>query len=197
MTMLNDLSTPYITEHDYLAGEKIAEVRHEYCDGQVYAMAGSSKRHNTLALNLVIALRTAAKDLPCAVYASDIKVKVNARKSYYYPDVVVSCDEQDHADDYYLEKPCFIVEVLSPSTARKDSTEKLLAYQDIESLQVYMMVDQDRYWVSLFYKQEDDRWWVKHYTQDDDIIAIPCPAMALSVADIYASLAMETKGLKT
>jgi len=189
MATANSLLSTIITEQEYLQGEKDADHRHEYNNGCVVAMAGSSKRHNTLALNIVLALRHATKGSSCEVYASDIKVRISRRKSYYYPDVMVGCEEDDN-DDYYVEQPCFIVEVLSASTKRKDSSEKLLAYQDIDSLQAYMMVDQERCHISLFYRQDDGQWWVKHYSDMEEQISVPCPAMALRVADVYEGISL-------
>ena len=157
-------------------------------NGQVYAMAGTSKRHNRIALNLAIALNSNADKTPCEVYTSDIKVRIEQRKSFYYPDVMVGCDESDNIDEYYLEKPCLIIEVLSPSTENKDRTEKLLAYQDIDSLQAYMMVDQDLCHISLVYKREDGQWWVDVFEDMDALIPLNCPEMELKVADIYNNI---------
>ena len=101
---------------------------------------------------------------------------------------MVGCNESDNADDYYLEKPCLIVEVLSPSTEKKDTTEKLLAYQEIEFLQAYLMVDQQQCHIRLVYRQENRHWWVKTYTELDDVINLPCPEIELKVADIYENI---------
>ena len=188
----SNLNYAYIDEDEYLEGEKIADIRHEYVNGQVYAMAGSSKRHNRIALNLVIAINAKISGTSCEVYSSDIKVHIEQRNSYYYPDVMVGCNESDNADEYYLEKPCLIIEVLSPSTEKKDATEKLLAYQEIESLQAYLMIEQDSYHVSLIYRQEGNHWWIKNYTELDDMISLPCPEMELSVADIYERIILNT-----
>lgn len=173
-----------ITEQEYLEGEKNATVRHEYIDGKIYAMAGSSKRHNRIILNTALALRLGAKTSTCDVYVSDIKVKINSKR-YYYPDVVVGCDETDDADQYYLEKPCLIIEVLSPSTVRKDGTEKLLAYQNLASLHTYMMIEQDRCMVSLIYQQDNGHWTIDYYDDMDDVILLTCPEMQLYVKDVY------------
>ncbi len=176
-----------LSEEDYLEGEKSSDVRHEYCDGTVYAMAGSSKQHNRIAGNMYIALSLGSRDLPCEVYASDLKVKIASRNSYYYPDVVAGCDEDDNANDYYVEKPCLIVEVLSKSTAEKDYREKLLAYQAIPSLQNYLIIAQDRCHIDLFYREEQG-WWFKTFTASEDSIRFSCPACELSVKEIYAGI---------
>ncbi|OQX07891.1 MAG: hypothetical protein BWK73_26930, partial [Thiothrix lacustris] len=84
-------NTAYIAEQDYLEGEKTAEFRHEYVDGHIYALAGTSIRHNDIALNIAFALRAATPGTPCKVNASDVKVRAQRSKAYYYPDVIVGC----------------------------------------------------------------------------------------------------------
>ncbi len=192
MPSAQDLNHHTISEQEYLEGEKLSDIKHEYVDGQVYAMAGSSKRHNSITLNIAIALRLKAKGSPCEVYSSDIKVRVGNGKTYYYPDVIVGCDESDNADDYYLEQPCLIVEVLSPSTERKDGTEKLISYQGIKSLQAYMMVDQDKCNISLIYPQDNGQWTIDYYTDMDDVILLSCPAMELLVSDVYEAVQFDS-----
>ena len=98
----------YISEQDYLDGEKIASVRHEYVDGKVYAMAGTSLRHNDIAMNIAFALRLAARGTPRRVNVSDVKVRADKSKAYYYPDVMLGC-ERDESSKHYLEKRNFAV----------------------------------------------------------------------------------------
>jgi len=174
----------YITEAEYLEGEKIAEVRHEYVDGQVYAMAGTSRRHNSIAFNIAFHLRLASRDKPCDIHLSDVKVRAQRAKSYYYPDVIVGC-QRDEADEYYLEKPCLIVEVTSKSTEWKDFTEKLIAYQRLASLQVYLIVAQDQPQVTLFYRDAEGAWDVARFDSLEQTITLPCPETTLTLADIY------------
>lgn len=179
-----------ISEQEYLAGEKLSVIKHEYCDGQVYAMAGSSKRHNRIAGNIYRALLS-ANNKNCEAYIGDIKVRINQGKRYYYPDVVVGCDESDNADDHYLEKPCFIVEVLSPSTERKDGTEKLVAYQNIDSIQAYMLVDQSHCKITLISRQANGHLALAYYEDMNASVPIPCPDMVLKVSDIYEAVTFD------
>jgi Uma2 family endonuclease len=176
-----------ISEQDYLEGEKVSTIKHEYSDGQVYAMAGSSKRHNRIVGNIYRALLNGQKQ-NCDVYIGDIKVHINQGKRYYYPDVVVGCEEDDNANDHYLEKPCLIVEVLSPSTERKDGTEKLVAYQNIDSLQAYMLVDQSHCKITLISRQANGHLELVYYKDMEAVIAITCPDMLLKVSDIYQAV---------
>lgn len=178
-------SNSYIPENDYLEGEKSSQTRHEYVDGQVYAMAGSSKRHNRIAGNIYRKLAEA--DPNCEAYLSDIKVRISERKTYYYPDVVVSC-EQDDGNDYYLENPCLIVEVLSDSTAQKDRTEKLLSYMNISSLRAYLLVSQDKAHIEMFYREPGGKWWVNAFENVEQNIELPCPDIVLTLSDIYSGV---------
>ena len=187
MAISSSLTEPYITEQEYIEDEKISKVRHEYIDGEVYAMAGSSKRHNTIALNLALAFKLASRDTPCEVFSSDLKVRIDSLRSYYYPDVLVSCDEEDDSDDYYVEKPCLIVEVLSKSTEQKDYREKLLSYQSISSLQNYLVVAQDHCHIDLFYRTKQG-WWIQTFESLEDTVELSCPEFELSVADIYEGI---------
>ncbi|MBU0655091.1 MAG: Uma2 family endonuclease, partial [Gammaproteobacteria bacterium] len=102
-----------------------------------------------------------------------------------YPDVMVSCSPDD-ADEYYLEKPCLIVEVTSKSTEWKDRHEKAVVYQSIQSLQAYLVVSQEKPHVTLYYRESDDGgWWVVAHEEMDQIMMLTCPEMSLSLADIY------------
>jgi Uma2 family endonuclease len=115
----------HISIDDYLAGELASEVRHEYVDGEVYARVGASKRHNRIVLALASVLRSHLAGGPCATFVADIKVKVG--RSFYYPDIVVSC-HGDEGDQHYETEPLLIVEVLSESTEARDRFEKRMAY---------------------------------------------------------------------
>lgn len=177
----------YISEQDYLEGEKLAEVRHEYVDGVVYAMAGSSLRHNDIAINITSLLRPLTRGTPCKVNASDVKVRAQRAKAYYYPDVVVGC-QRDSADTHYLENPCLIVEVTSRSTEWKDYAEKLIAYQKLASLQAYLIVAQEQPLVTLYYRDPETGWEVARFDELEQSLPLPCPAATLTLADIYEGI---------
>jgi Uma2 family endonuclease len=176
----------YIVEAEYLEGEKQAEERHEYVNGRVYALAGASKRHNRIARNFITRLGSAADEAGCELFFSDIKVRSEKHKTYYYPDVVLGCDE-DSADDYYLEKPCLIIEVTSASTLRKDYLEKALSYQSIASLQAYLIVAQDKPQVDMLVR-DDDAWLLRQFDDAEAVVDLPCLNVSLSLAEIYAGV---------
>ena len=188
MCAARPLADHYISEPDYLEGEKLAAERHEYVDGQTYLMAGSSKRHNRIAGNCYRAFMM-ANDERCTAFIGDIKVRVKGSKAYYYPDVVVGCAE-DESDEYYLEKPCLIVEVSSDSTIRKDYLEKSLAYQSLTSLQAYLIVAQDKPQVDMLVRDTDGGWALQQFDQLQDEITLPCLEITLGLADIYAGVTL-------
>lgn len=185
--LLPSSSVAQVSEQDYLALEKNSDSRHELVDGQVLAMAGSSKRHNTIAGNIFAHCHTALRASPCRVYSSDIKVRINHRKNYYYPDLVVGCEEADN-HDYYLEQPYLIVEVLSDSTEKRDRTEKLLSYINIPSLQGYLLVSQDKPEADLVFRSGDGTWSVKCFEGLNASVLLPCLQTELSLAEIYAGI---------
>ncbi|HPE62454.1 MAG TPA: Uma2 family endonuclease [Thiolinea sp.] len=177
----------FISEAEYLAGEKDAEERHEYVNGQIHAMAGSSLRHNDIALNLAFALRTAAQGKPCRVNVSDVKVYLASSKAYYYPDVVLGCEEEPDGA-YALKNPCLIAEVTSQSTQWRDFTEKALAYQKLASLQVYLVIAQDMVEVTQYYRDAEGLWQVQRFDDLEQSVALVCIDRSVTVQEIYAGV---------
>ena len=169
-----------ISAEDCLQGELISETKHEYIDGYVYAMAGTSINHGRIASNLVGELRQHLKNLPCDVLTADVKINVNACK-FFYPDVVVICNH-DNGTDYYTENPILIVEVLSDSTQRKDRTLKRLAYQSLPSLQEYVLVEQD--FVDVEVSRRSANWDCHHYFWGDDV-HFESVGLTLPITEIY------------
>lgn len=167
-----------ISEGDYLRGEHHAKFKHEYVDGQIYAMVGASANHNHLSLNVASRFKNHLRDSPCDVFQSDFKVKVGTR--FFYPDVVIRCDNDD---DYYTEKPIIIVEILSSTTAKYDRSFKLLNYKRIPSLIEYVMIEQGKCFVEV-YRLIDEVWDYTAYVLDDDV-NFKSIGLTLSVETIY------------
>lgn len=172
---------------DYLAGERLAEIRHEYVDGQAYAMSGARKRHNLVTGNFYSLLRPHLRNTPCQVFTSDIKVHVawDWHERYYYPDVVVAC-EPDDLDPYVAEKPKLIIEVLSESTERKDRADKFYAYRRLDSLQEYVLVAQDAVRVEVY--RRDTGWDLEIYETVDASIELTSIDLQLTVRDVYEGI---------
>ena len=170
---------------DYLAGEAGAEIKHEYVDGQVFAMAGASERHNRIAGNIFYHLRSAARGTPCGVYMADMKLRISSVNAFYYPDVMLSCDESDK-DPIQKSAPCIVAEVISPSTATTDRREKALAYRQIPTLKAYILAEQDRRSVSYFIRDESGE-WQQGELDEMSILGVDCGTIKIGLAldDIY------------
>ncbi len=168
-----------ISVDEYLRGEVLAESKHEYIDGEVYVMAGASENHNLLSLNLATEFKNQLKGNPCKTFMSDMKVKVE--DSFFYPDVMVVCQE-DNANDYYKTSPLIIVEVLSNTTRRFDKTHKLSAYQQIPSLEVYVLIEQNFCEIQVFRRQNH---WQSAYYYLGDTITFASLNVTVAVEDIY------------
>jgi len=169
----------WISEESYLQDELLSDIKHEYIDGAVYAMAGASKNHQRITANVSGELWTQLKNTPCEAFASDIKVKVGSQ--FFYPDVMVVCNDKTD-DAYYTESPVIIVEVLSKSTRRMDETAKKFAYQTLSTLQEYVLIEQDFVDVEVCRKSEG--WVSRHYFMGDNV-TFESVGLSLSVADIY------------
>jgi Uma2 family endonuclease len=169
-----------ISEQDYLQGEDKSEIRHEYVNGYVYAMAGASKNHRILSGNVFSLLHQHLQNRPCEPNMADARVK--AASSYLYPDVVVDCDENSPSDSVYAEQPKIIVEVISRSTRHRDRGDKLLAYINIPSLEEYVLIEQE--FVSIDVLKKSDGWVPRHYALGDDI-HFESIDLTLSVEAIY------------
>lgn len=169
----------FISEAEYLAGELISEIKHEYIDGDVYAMAGASRSHNIIASNIARKFGNHLENTPCTTFSSDMKVK--AEGCFFYPDVSVVCDEKQ-GDDYFTEAPLIIVEVLSKSTRRRDKTTKFQAYKTLPSLQEYVLIDQD--FVEIQVCRKNANWFPALYFLGDEI-TFESISLTLTVADIY------------
>jgi Uma2 family endonuclease len=175
--------TPPLTINEFLEMEEASPTKHEYVAGQVYALAGASARHNSIAMNIAASLWNGARGGPCRVFGSDMLLRIGD-VAVYYPDVQVVCEPHD-ATQSYVTEPCLIVEVLSPSTQSIDLREKWLAYRDIESLQAYLIVWRDQRRVMLHYRAEDDGQWYDTVLGGESTLRLHCPEMALSLGEIY------------
>jgi Uma2 family endonuclease len=144
------------------------------------AMAGASVHQGIITTNVSSAFNNAADKTECRVYASNMKVRVE-EEIFYYPDVVVACGEI--ADDYYENSPCVIVEVMSKSTARKDALEKRLAYANLSSLQLYLLIDSRKRHVKSYRRIQEK--WQETTHQENDVIEIPCLGTTLTLKQIY------------
>ncbi len=182
-----ELATAFISITDYLEGEKISPIRHEYLGGQIFAMSGGSEEHNRIALNIASLLRFHLRGSGCKTFIADMKVKIamakNSSDIFYYPDVMVTCNPQD-TEKYYKSYPCLIVEVLSPYTQNLDRREKRLNYQSLGSLQEYILVDKTEMKVEV-YRPSKLGYWSRESLGKEDFLGLNSVGLTLTMADIY------------
>ena len=177
--MLKLKSQQKISVADYLEGEKVAEIRHELIEGEVYAMSGVSRTHARITGNLLAELRQQLKGSPCEPFAVDLKLRVG--DNFYYPDVMVCCDD-DSPDPYYQTQPVLLVEVLSKSTHQYDRTHKAETYRTIPSLQEYVLIEQD--FVDVEVQRRSEGWISRHYYLGDEV-PLESVAATIAVSEIY------------
>lgn len=173
-----------VTPEEYLRAERAAETKSEYADGTVYAMAGTTLRHNLIVGNLNWALRNRVPG--CLVTPSDIKVRIVNPTRFYYPDATVICDTPRFADDHsdVLLNPVVVFEVLSESTAAYDRGRKFLSYQRVDSLQEYVLISQDEPVVEHF-RRDADHWIYTAAQGLDAHLTLPALRCELPLAEIY------------
>lgn len=171
----------FISEDDYLKNELHSEIKHEFIDGCVYAMAGASDNHNKISSNVLVELKTALKkkNSACVAYIADMRLKQGSK--YYYPDVMVVCNA-DNKDKYNKTAPVILVEVLSDSTRKKDLTTKRFYYQNIPSLKEYVLIEQDKAEIQVCRRKEH---WQSRYYYLGDEITFESIGVTISVEDIY------------
>ena len=179
---------------EYMEMEERTQIRHEYVDGYVYALSGASSPHNLLTTNLCSLAWHGRATRACRIFTHAEKVYVAASNSIYYPDVVGSCDSTDGASGY-LERPCFVIEVLSPSTAKIDRTEKRDDYLTIPSLDEYVLVDQSRMQVSVYRRKCSP--WPEVLEAPDDVLKLTCIGVGIALADIYEGIACRNDGVRS
>ncbi|MFM8331590.1 MAG: Uma2 family endonuclease [Candidatus Methylumidiphilus sp.] len=179
MAITTESFNAFLTEAEYLASETASEVKREYIDGRIYAMAGAGYNHNCIAGNIHGNFRSHLKGTPCTTFMADMKVRLG--KDYVYPDVLVDCNKMN-SDDYYSTTPVIIVEVLSKSTRKMDLTTKLLRYITPPSLQEYALIEPDFVSVQVLRKRNH---WLSEYHFLGDVVNFEAIGLSLSVEEIY------------
>ena len=161
----------YLTPAEYIDVERKAVTKSEYLSGQIIAMSGASNAHNIITMNTANQLYNQLVDRDCLVYASDMRVRVHAPVSYFYPDISVVCGEPRFEDDVFdtLLNPTVVIEVLSPSTAAYDRREKFTRYQQIASLKAYILISQNRIHLEHHLRQEN-QWSATEFQKLEDIV---------------------------
>lgn len=180
-----------MTPQEYLAWEPTQEQRYEYWDGEVVAMSGGTRNHNRVSLNFSKLLDDALADCPCEVYILDVKAQVESGRKYFYPDVVVTCDERDK-DPQFVQFPCLIIEVLSPSTEAIDRGKKFAKYRKFTTLQEYVLVQVDQPGVEVFRRNQQGKWVLSEYSLGQRLL-LESVNVEIAIADLYRQVEFEVE----
>ena len=162
---------------DYLAWEELQEEKHEYVNGEVFAMGGARREHVHVAGNVFATLKQHLRGTSCRPYMSDMKLHIETIDTFFYPDIIVSCNKNDHQAEQFLLSPRLIIEVLSDSTEAYDRGNKFAAYRQIASLNEYVLVNIKTRTVEYFRRTADNDWLLHVYANDD-----VCNFMSLDVS---------------
>jgi Uma2 family endonuclease len=181
---------PRFTPEEYFAWEEQQLERHEYINGEVYAMSGGTINHSDIAGNFLILLKTHLRGSGCKTLNSDARVNIVESTNYVYPDISVTCSERDKSTTQYITYPCLIIEVLSPTTEAYDRGNKFRMYRQNPSLQEYVLVDVDAMSIELFRKNDGDNWRIINY-QAGDLVELKSVNLTFSIEDVYEGIIFE------
>lgn len=177
-----------LTEDEYLKLEEKSKIRYEFMDGEIFAMAGATRKHNLATTNISTELNLQLRETDCEVYASDFRVKLRDGHNVY-PDVAVACGEIDTTDnDKTLLNPVVVFEVLSKSTEKRDRSEKAEDYFNLRSLREYILVSQYRVRIEHFSRQENNVWTLKIYEDLEDLLELNSINCQIPLKLIYLKL---------
>jgi Uma2 family endonuclease len=179
---------PAITVDQYLELERFSEIRHEFIDGLVYAMAGESPDRSTICFNLATMIGSQIWDRPCRGFSPNMKVRAGNGGLYAYPDLMIVCGEATFQDEqgHVLLNPTVIFEVLSPSTEKYDRGEKFRRYRmEIESLKDYVLVSQDQLRIEHHHRQSDGTWTLAEVRGPESALSLTSIESKLSLVDVY------------
>lgn len=186
---MSALPKPIYNADEYLALEESAEYRSQFYDGEIFTMAGASRKHNIAAGNIYANLHFQLRNRPCEIYQNDMRVKVS-ENFYTYPDIVIVCGEpqieRKHGEN--LLNPIVLIEVLSPSTEKFDRGEKARLYRLMPSLKEYVLVSQDKSYIEHFVRQENGGWLLTEIAKMTEVLPLPTISCELNLSDIYARI---------
>ncbi len=173
---------------EYFELEESSEVRHEFHNGELFVVAGTTKTHNVLVDNIKDIIKTAFRPRGCQVYSENVKVEIEKGNDerYVYPDIVLTCHEFDKQDELVVRYPSLIIEVLSKGTAEYDRGLKFKYYQKLPTLKYYLLVEQTPFSVELFSRTDVRHLWTYQiFSEPDEVVSFPIIDFSMKVSDIY------------
>lgn len=186
--MILSSSHAYFSPEEYLAIERMSPIKHNYIAGQIVAMAGASKAHVIITGNLSSLLINHLRGTGCLSYATDMKVRLPELNRFYYPDIIVTCDENDRrSDEDFILRPKLIIEVLSDTTEAFDRGEKFADYKTIPELEEYILVHQQQALIERF-QHKSSSLWLPHIYQEGDKVEFASINFIVAIAALYENL---------
>ncbi len=176
------------TPEEYLAWEETQQIKHEYLNGEVFAMTGGTVNHGQIAINFATILRNHLSFGKCRVLSSDVKVEIQSSREFIYPDISVTCDDRDKTATKFISHPCLIVEVLSPITEGYDRGGKFNLYRRSESLRDYVLVNADKIEIDLYCKNEYGKWEIINYeprSESGNLVELKSINLTFAIEQIY------------
>lgn len=174
------------SEDEYLEMERAALDKHEYYQGEIFAMAGAGKKHNIIAVNILSELAVKLRGNGCRPFGSDARMHIPQNTLYTYPDIAVYCNNESNENEDNFTAPVIIIEILSPSTEGYDRGQKFELYKAIPSLQEYILVSSKTILVEAFRRNEQNTWQTEMYNQPQQTLTLQFVALSISLQDIYA-----------
>ena len=183
----------YISPEEYLEAERAALEKHEYSQGEIFAMSGASLKHNKIFSNLFRDIAFKIKGKGCRPYGSNLRIHIPKNTLFTYPDISIICGEPDLTDDKFdtATNPSVLIELLSKSTRNYDKGEKFTLYRDIDSLQEYILVDTEKVYVEKHIRNADNSWQITEYKTLDSSFIITTFSLSFLLKDIYEDLSFE------
>jgi Uma2 family endonuclease len=184
--------TEFLTAEEYIEREIVSDVKHEYFNGEIFAMAGATASHNDIAASLMISVGTQLRGTPCRPFGSDMRVKVEATGIRTYPDLSIACESRfENERQLDLLNPRVVIEILSPGTAAYDRGEKFRHYRQLSSLQEYILVETQRPHIEQFIRQENGGWLLLEYDGLDKTVQLSSVPCVLELAVVYERITFD------
>ncbi|HEY9825449.1 MAG TPA: Uma2 family endonuclease [Stenomitos sp.] len=180
---------PQLSPEEYFLWEENQLEKHEYIDGQVYAMSGGTKNHSLISVRLITLFSNHLDGSGCETANSDLKVNIVETSNYTYPDISVTCDERDKAATQYISYPCLIVEVLSGATEAYDRGGKFRLYRKNPVLQDYLLVSSTKIEMDLYHKKDTGEWIIINYKQGDTV-ELKSINLSFPIEQVYRGLVL-------
>ncbi|KIA91601.1 hypothetical protein OC25_21145 [Pedobacter kyungheensis] len=175
------------TVEEYLEMEKPSQVKHEYYQGEIFAMSGAGLNHNKIFSNVFIELGSKLKSTPCRPYGSDMRMNIPENTLFTYPDISIYCNGLMHSDvdEETFISPTVIIEILSPSTKNYDRGKKFNLYKDIPSLKEYIMIDSESISVEAYHINEEKNWMLNEHKEICDTLTFVSMGFDVPLSEIY------------